>query len=60
MGFDVGPDALRFEGIAGLNDLGDLTITGDGNQTLLTFGAASVLLLGVGVGAFETSDIFFA
>jgi Ca2+-binding RTX toxin-like protein len=60
VGFDVGPDALRFEGIAGLNDLGDLTITGDGNQTLLTFGAASVLLLGVGVGAFETSDIFFA
>lgn len=58
--FDVGPDKLIFDAAGlGLDDQSDLTITGNSGQTVLTFGAHSVLLADVDVSLFLTSDIEF-
>ena len=61
-GFDEGADRIRFEGTAGagLDDFADLTITGDATQTLITFGADTVLLDGLDVALFSAADVTFA
>lgn len=61
-GYDEGADRIRFEGTAGagLDDFADLTITGDATQTLITFGADTVLLDGLDVALFSAADVTFA
>jgi Ca2+-binding RTX toxin-like protein len=53
-------DTIRFEGIAGVDDFGDLTLTAMGGGTLITWGTGdSVLVQGVTPGHLHASDFTF-
>lgn len=60
-GFDPGEDRLVFTGTAGLglDAYGDLVISGNASQTLVSFGANSILLQGVDVATFGEGDVIF-
>lgn len=57
-GFDT-VDTIVFDGIAGLDDVGDLVVTGDATHTLVTFGADQIDILGLDIADFGTANIVF-
>jgi len=61
-GFDDGTDLIRFEGTsgAGLDSFDDLVVSGDGTQTVVSFGADSITLLGLDVALFGVADVAFS
>ena len=56
-GFDMATDRLYFNSITGIDDVSDLTITGDASHTLVAFGADSIDLIGVDIASFVTSVV---
>ena len=58
--FENGHDRIRFEGIAGVDDFSDLTITAVGSDVLITWGTGdSILLEGTPIGVIGASDFLF-
>ena len=58
--FDNGHDRIRFEGIAGVDDFSDLTITAVGPDVLITWGTGdSILLQSTPIGVIGASDFIF-
>lgn len=60
-GFDDGLDRLVFDGTAGagLDDFGDLTVSGDATHTVVTFGLDSITLTGFDIAQFSAGDLLF-
>ena len=53
-------DAIRFEGVAGVDDFSDLTVTAMGNDTLISWGTGdSILIEGVKANKIDASDFLF-
>ena len=53
-------DTIRFEGIAGVDDFGDLTLTRSGRDTLITWGLGdSILVEGMHPSHFNPADFSF-
>ncbi len=61
-GFEDGADTIRFDGTAGagLDEFTDVAISGNATQTLITFGADTILLSGLDIALFTAADVTFA
>lgn len=58
--FENNHDRIRFEGIAGVDDFSDLTITAVGPDVLITWGTGdSIVLEGTPIGVIGASDFIF-
>ncbi|HYD13175.1 MAG TPA: calcium-binding protein [Allosphingosinicella sp.] len=58
--FEKNKDTILFEGIAGVDDFGDLTFTKVGSDVLVTWGTTdSILLEGVKLNQIHASDFMF-
>jgi len=58
--FEKNKDTIFFQGIAGVDDFGDLTFTKIGNDVLITWGTSdSILLEGVKLNQIHSADFMF-
>ena len=58
--FQNGSDYIRVTGIAGVDDIGDLTISQNGAHTLITFPDGSTITLnGVSAASLDAGDFSF-
>lgn len=58
-GFHDGEDILNLRQVSGLTSFNQLTITADGHDTLVTFGADSIRLVNVDASLITDDDILF-
>ena len=60
-GFDDVVDRIVFSGtaVSGLDSFDDLVITGDASETVVSFGADSMIINGLNVANFTTDDVLF-
>ena len=58
--FEKNKDTILFDGIAGVDDFGDLTFTKIGSDVLITWGTGdSILLEGVKLNQIHAGDFMF-
>jgi hypothetical protein len=54
-----GTDKLEFNGVAGLDDVSDLTITSNGAHAEVFFGAARLFVVADAAGLINSGDLLF-